>query len=390
MSNLIKNELIKTLHKRSTLVMLIILFSFVLLITFFYSRSTDSNVDKNLSSTNWKEQILLQKQEVETDLVVAKNELKASDYASYITLTNKIEYFEYLQKLYNYRILNNIGFNNSFLDNAINELVGIKEEHIALKNTVNRSESDIHRFNELNELVLKDEYILHNKIDINSSKSVSKLLQNFYDEYLLFILIFIIIISAPIISDEFNKGTIKTLLTTPYSRTEIIIAKIFSVFIVLVLTTVSLIIAQYVVGGLIFGFATTNMPILIYNNISQSLVVVSSIKYIFLNTISNMTLCIMVALIAIMFSVLSSSTAIATGLSFFSLIASDIMNALIIKYDIAIFRYVLTLNWNLTCYLFGNNHPFKYLSFIQSFIIYMAYLLIILVIIIKVFKTKKI
>ena len=57
-----------------------------------------------------------------------------------------------------------------------------------------------------------------------------------FSEVNIFIIICIIMVSGSIVSDEYNKGTIKYLLIKPYKRYKILLSKLFSSIIIFVLS----------------------------------------------------------------------------------------------------------------------------------------------------------
>ena len=72
-------------------------------------------------------------------------------------------------------------------------------------------------------------YILENKEDINNTSDLRFILTNFYSEYLFLILVFGVMIAGAIVSEEYSKGTIKSLLITPYKRSKILLSKFITV-----------------------------------------------------------------------------------------------------------------------------------------------------------------
>ena len=79
-----------------------------------------------------------------------------------------------------------------------------------------------------------NKYILESEIDVNKRDSLKGMLQNFYNEFGIFIIVIIVMIAGTIVSEEFNKGTIKLLLVKPYSRKKILLSKFFASIIILI------------------------------------------------------------------------------------------------------------------------------------------------------------
>ena len=121
---------------------------------------------------------------------------------------------------------------------------------------------------EYNESVKEKEiskYIIENHVDIKKSDDVRGVLSNFFNIYGLFIIVIVVMIAGTIVSEEFNKGTIKLLLVKPYSRNKILLAKFITVLIMIVFSTIMIIGMELIVGGIVYGFDSLNIPIVIYN-----------------------------------------------------------------------------------------------------------------------------
>ena len=69
---------------------------------------------------------------------------------------------------------------------------------------------------------------------------------------------------------------------------------------------------------------------------------------------------------------------------------SIVVNNLIINNNIKIFKYFITLNWELSDYLFGGLGNYRYLSLKSSIFIYVIYVIIILAIMFVKFNRKDI
>ena len=76
----------------------------------------------------------------------------------------------------------------------------------------------------------------------------------------LFIIITIVLIAGAIVSDEFNKGTIKLLLVRPFNRAKILLAKFITVLITVLFVMILTVILQFIVGGIFFGFESLSIP----------------------------------------------------------------------------------------------------------------------------------
>ena len=72
-------------------------------------------------------------------------------------------------------------------------------------------------------------------------------------------------IAGTIVSEEFNKGTIKLLLVKPYSRKKILLSKFITVLVMIVFAIVTILAMEVIVGGLMFGFDSLSVPVVVYN-----------------------------------------------------------------------------------------------------------------------------
>ena len=164
-----------------------------------------TNVLNKINDNDWE---YFTKQELQE----LKNKFDGAD------LKNK-EKLEELIKLEEYRLDNKLGYDNdNYLCEAINTLKRDIVEYYNLVNKNSLTKNEEERLLDLKETREINKYILDNKVDINNSNSLRAVLKNFPNEFGLFILIYIVMISGTIVSEEFNKGTIKFLLTKPYKK----------------------------------------------------------------------------------------------------------------------------------------------------------------------------
>ena len=134
------------------------------------------------------------------------------------------------------------------------------------------------------------EYAIKNNINSNITKAGNSqlkwslsdnaniLLLDVFSDYGFFIILTVVIIAGTIVSEEFNKGTIKLLLVRPYKRTKILIAKFLTCMIMLVISIISLAIIQTIVGGIIYGFESYGEKIIMYNFNSNSIEKIATIR----------------------------------------------------------------------------------------------------------------
>ncbi|EST12447.1 ABC transporter permease [Sporolactobacillus laevolacticus] len=162
--------------------------------------------------------------------------------------------------------------------------------------------------------------------------------------------IFTIIVVSTSIASEFDTGTIKLLLIRPIYRTEILLSKYISALLFTVVCLITLFIASWLLGGILFGFGGASEAHLLYNNgtVYQSSWTLDIWKGYLLNCVSLFMMVTFAGLIASAFR----NGGLAIGLSIFTLMASNIVVQLLQRYDWV--KYVLFANTNLTQYTTGS------------------------------------
>ncbi len=207
----------------------------------------------------------------------------------------------------------------------------------------------------------------------------------------LFITIAIVVIAGTIVSEEFNKGTIKLLLVRPYNRIKILIAKFIACLIILFLAYVVMAFAQFIFGGIMNGFGDYVGKAAIYNFKTSSVEEISTFKYMILSGLSILPQYLLIMTLAFSLSVLFINSPIAIALPLLGIMGADIINQLAYHYEKAKFlRFFVTPNWDLSIYLFGKLPQFEPISLPFSIAICVVYFAIMLVASLFIFKRKEI
>lgn len=313
-----------------------------------------------------------------------------------ITSTKRLKEIEdslnilYIKKeMINYRISNDVPYSNSYLNTAI-------EDYIDTYTYLNSTTVDSLSYNEkieYNNNLSKNatsKYIIDNKIDLNQENTVRNNLQCIFNSYEILIVILIIIISGTIISNEFNKGTIKNLLIRPYKRSTIFISKYISSFIILILSIIYLVSLELIVGGILFGLDSLNIPIVVYNFTTSSLVEYNIFTYLGILILAKMPLLILIMTLSITLSTITLNSPISIAVPILGYTFSGIIGSLAMSFDLKWMKYFPTMNWDLTEYLFGGLPAFQYTSLSHSIIISIIYFAIMFTLSIIVFNKKNI
>ena len=198
------------------------------------------------------------------------------------------------------------------------------------------------------------------------------------------------LISGAIVSEEFNKGTIKLLLVRPYSRLKILLAKFITVIITVLFTIVITIFLQLIVGGIFFGFDSLSIPAIVYNYQTNSLIQINIAKYVSIIALGKLPIYILIGTLAFVLSTLFNNTGVAITISLLGYMASSIVNQFAYYYNIKWLKFFVTPNWDFTQFLYGKLPQMEGLTMPFSLIICIIYFAIMMIPAFVVFKKKNI
>lgn len=216
------------------------------------------------------------------------------------------------------------------------------------------------------------EYILKTKYNINKVNDGRGMIINFYNEFELVIVVFIIIISSKIVYKEFNNKTISQLLTVPYSRGQILFSKYIISFLSIIFIISIIFIFQLLINIIIFKNNNFNIPYVVYNYNTSNLQIYNIFIYFVILTINKLPLFVLISTISFFIGfILNSNAAILITLILY--IFYPILNSFIISLNNKILNNFFTLHWDLSSYMFKiTNEKFNYIS--SSLIIFISIL----------------
>lgn len=207
----------------------------------------------------------------------------------------------------------------------------------------------------------------------------------------LFIIIVIVVIAGTIVSEEFNKGTIKLLLVRPYKRIKILTAKFIACLIVLVLSYLVIGVAQFICGGIANGFDDYFGKAMVYNFNTNTVQEISTLKYMILSGMVVLPQFLLLMTLAFSLGVLFINSPIAIALPLLGMMGSEIINNIAYEVEKTKFlRFFVTPNWDLSKYLFGKSPQFEPISLPFSIIICIVYFIIMIVGSMILFKKREI
>lgn len=233
-------------------------------------------------------------------------------------------------------------------------------------------------------------YDLYNDTEYQNTATANYTFQNSIGTYIAIIVMVVVIVAGVSISEEFNKGTVKLLLVRPYSRTKILISKLIAVFITMLITTVAILLLQFIIGGIVYGFGTYMMNVVQFDFTTNSIITLNIFAYLGLIFICKLPIFILIGTLAFALSTLFLNSPLAVALPILGYMGSDMINMIAISYKWDWVKYFVTPNWDLSQYLFGGTPMFSGTSIEFSITIFAIYFAIMLVASIVSFKKRNI
>lgn len=341
-----------------------------------------SNYDKfvaKLDEGDWKYFAVYQLKDVEEQIANSKS----TDSGNLNNLYTQKQILEW-------RIDKNIAYGSDYLNKCLDDYADASytvNEYNQKKNPTYYEKLTYYK--NLKTLNVSKYYIENNISDISSSDNRASLL-DLFDNYELFILVFIIMIGGGIVSDEFSKGTIKMLLVRPYHRCKILLSKFIVCILMLIFIILFVAIGQFIVGGIILGFNSLSVPAIIYNYATSQVQTMSIPMYIIITGLAKLPMYILLMTLAFACSTIFINTAVSIVIPLLGYMGSSIINQLALVYDLKFVNYFVTPNWDLTSYFFGGIPQFEGLTIGFSISICLIYFAIMFVTSFTVFKNRNI
>lgn len=347
-----------------------------------------NTIKKTLTSDDWKYFVNVNTKSLKNELKDYEENLKSatSDKAKK-DIEAEIYRINVAIEMNEYRLKENVKYGNDYINNAIDEVISLASQVKTYETTTNEETKT--QLEQSVKSYYKSRYILENKEDINNEQDLRFIMTNFYGEYMFLILVFGVMIAGAIVSEEYNKGTIKSLLITPYKRSTILLSKFITVIIFTILFIIISYLMQIIIGGLFLGFSSLSNHVVEYNLASKSLEVMSLSKYVLLYSIANLPQIILLVTLAFAVSTIVGNTAFAIVITFAGVIGSSIINMFASAYKIEILKYFVTTNWDFNYYLFGGTSPYK-IGLTHAIIVCIIYFLIMVITSFVVFNKKNI
>ena len=234
------------------------------------------------------------------------------------------------------------------------------------------------------------QYDIEHKTTSGLSSDARGLLLNSCSQFELFITIMIIMVAGAIVSEEFSKGTVKLLLIKPYKRTTILASKWITCVIMLIIIIVSIMLMQFVAGGIIQGFDKFGTPAVVYDHTTNQIQEINIISYLVMQALGKLPIYIALMTLAFALSTIFTNTALAITIALLGYMGAPFVNAIGLQFNLDWIRYFITPNWDFTQYFFGGLPAFEGITPIFSIVIVLIYMLVMLIPTFVVFKKKNI
>ena len=259
-----------------------------------------------------------------------------------------------------------------------------------LENKNNKTYEEEKELHEAKETAEKSKYVVEQGKDIYNTSDSRGFLLNVFSKYELFIIITIVIIAGAIVSEEFNKGTIKLLLVRPFSRAKFLLAKFVTVIITVLFIMVVTVILQFIVGGIFFGFDSLSIPAVIYDHSTGKLIEMGIFRNILITGLGKLPIYVLLGTLAFALSTIFNNTPVAITITLMGYMASSIINQFAYYYDIKWLKFFVTPNWDFTQFFYGGLPLVKGLTVPFSVVICLIYFAIMIGVSLVVFRKRNI
>ena len=288
------------------------------------------------------------------------------------------------------RLNKEIPYGSDYLNRAISTLETANTNLAQFENIEELTYEQKLEYNSYLEDQAESRYILETGIDINNTNSLKGILENFYAQFGIFLIVVVVMIAGTIVSEEFNKGTIKLLLVKPYTRNKILLAKAITTFIMVIFVIVVTIVMQILIGGIIFGFDSLSEPVATYNFNTNTIEETNIFVNLGIQTLTQLPMIILLATLAFAISTTFTNSTLAITISLLGYMAGSIINQLAIAYNLQFMKYFVTMNWDLSIYANGTLPYMEGMNITMSIIICIVYFLIMMIPTFIIFKKRNI
>lgn len=314
----------------------------------------------SLNNYDWRHLVLSEQEKVKEQISALEGSI-SSDSEEAESVKKEIEALQYQVEGYQFRLDRDIAPAYTKESALVETYVSSATEYASLS-------KDESYYKDRNALLSKREteenyYVSKYKLENEFVIKESSLQDNFTSSFLgidIFVLIAIFIVAGGIVSEEFNKGTIKQLLVRPHSRAKILLSKMIAAVIAVLLFSVFYYLADFVVEAIECGeMQSLWQPMVVYDFHKSAIVEYSTISYCFIHWLAVLPVYAIIFMFVLFMGAFTLNTAgtIVAGFALYFL--SDLVDVLAPQ---KITAFLPTSCWNFTEYLFGGVSSNPYAS----------------------------
>ena len=171
---------------------------------------------------------------------------------------------------------------------------------------------------------------------------------------------------------------------------KILLSKFITVLIITVFATVVVLGMEIIVGGLIFGFDSLSVPVIVYNFNTNMIQEINIFAYVGTQVLMILPSVILLATLSFALSTIFTNSPVAIALPLLGYMGVAVINQLAMQYNIGFLRYFVTLNWDFTQYLYGGMPLMEGSTPEFSVVICLLYFFIMMIPTFAIFKKKNI
>lgn len=343
-----------------------------------------------LDADDWRSFVNDNKTMIESEISNIKKEIAIeSNTARIDELSKSLEIKELELEIAKYRLENNITYTDNYLNRAL-QVYEANKMILINTNDDNQNKENIEIIKDAKERIATQEYILKNKVNIEYEDNARNIFSTVIEDNIIFFVIFIVLIAGAIMAEEFSRGTIKSLLTKPFTRTQIFISKYIASILMLLVSIIVITISQYIIGGICFGFDSYKTPMVVYNYTKEIVTEIPMLMHIINSVLAYLPMLLMLLTLAIGLGTIFTNTALATTLTLFTMFFHTSINMIISSKNIAWLNYFPTMIWNLSYFMYGNTTDIVPFNAAKCLVLSIIYIAIMIFIIIFIFKRKNV
>ena len=344
-----------------------------------------------LDNNNWKgiinDEISLQ----EKNLKELRDSLLTADIESVDKIKHNIASLEITIEAYNIRLDKEINYTSDYLDKAVISYIKYSQSIVNTTPDTFRNEYNYkQQLQSYVEEVTISKYIIDNDIDTLSKNFHPSPSATIYEQYDIFILILILLISGGIVSEEFSKGTIKLLLVRPHSRIKILLSKYITALLMIVFSYFVVAIAQVAIEAVLYGTINFSTELAVYNFNTYTVNTYNIFLYMLIDFIHFIPVYIILTTLSFAISTVFTSTTLGITLPVIGMLGGTAINYTVMRRQMISLKYFITLNWDFPIYINGKLPQLEGMTWQFSLFVTLVYLAALLLVTFIEFRRKNI